>query len=57
VPVVAHGIYDAIAMSGQVNPIVGGISGYVLIFFCIRMHKFARRKMLAQIERDGQNNA
>ena len=57
VPVVAHGIYDTIAMSGQVNPIVGGISGYVLIFFCIRMHKFAKRKMLAQIERDGQNNA
>lgn len=51
-PFMAHGIYDAIAMSGEVNPVVGGISAYLLIYFCIKMHKFAKQKMLAQIERD-----
>lgn len=52
VPVMAHGIYDALAMSGEVSPVVGGVSSYLLIYFCIKMHKFAKQKMLAQIERD-----
>jgi len=52
VPVLAHGIYDALALSGSVNPIIGGISFFVLIFFCVRMHKFARKKIIAQIDRD-----
>ena len=52
VPVVAHGIYDALALSGSVNPVVGGICFFVLIFFCVRMHKFARKKIIAQIDRD-----
>lgn len=52
VPVLAHGIYDAIAMSGMVHPYIGTLSFFILIFFCIRMHKYARKKMLLQIERD-----
>lgn len=52
VPILAHGIYDAIAMSGMVNPYVGSISTFVLIYFCIKMHKFAKAKILAQIEKD-----
>ena len=32
VPVVAHGICDALAMSGLVNPYVGGVSFLVLIY-------------------------
>lgn len=52
VPIVAHGIYDALALSGTVNPYIGGFSMFVLIYFCVKMHKFARTKMLAQIERD-----
>lgn len=56
VPVVAHGIYDAIAFSGAVNPYLGGISTFVLIYFCVKMHKFARTKMLAQIKRDMSEN-
>lgn len=55
VPVLAHGVYDALALSGTVNPYVGGLSLVVLIYFCIRMHKFARKKMLAQIKRDKDN--
>ena len=52
VPVIAHGIYDAIAMSGMVNEYVGGLSSFVLIYFCVKMHKFAIKKIVAQIERD-----
>ena len=52
IPVLAHGIYDALALSGTVNPYIGSLSFFVLIYFCIKMHKFARNKIVAQIERD-----
>lgn len=52
VPVVAHGVYDALALSSTVNPYLGGISSIVLIYFCIKMHKSAKSKVLALIERD-----
>ncbi len=52
VPVLAHGVYDAIAFGGIVNPYVGCISTFVLIYFCIKMHKFARTKIMTQIGRD-----
>lgn len=52
VPVLAHGIYDALAMSGMVNEYVGGIAFLVLIYFCIKMHKAANKKVLALIEKD-----
>ncbi len=52
VPVLAHGVYDAIALGGIVNPYIGSISTLVLIYFCVKMHKFARTKIVAQIERD-----
>jgi RsiW-degrading membrane proteinase PrsW (M82 family) len=52
VPVLAHGCYDAFALSGTVEPLLGGISFIVLIFFCIKMHKNARQKILAQVELD-----
>ena len=52
VPVLAHGCYDAFALSGSVEPLLGGISFIVLIFFCIKLHKNARQKILAQVELD-----
>ena len=52
VPVLAHGVYDALAMSGMVNQYVGGVCFFVLIYFCVKMHKFAIKKIVAQIERD-----
>ena len=52
VPVLAHGIYDSLAMSSLVDPIVGGISFFVLIYFCIKMHKFSWKKMMTQVEID-----
>lgn len=55
VPVLAHGCYDAFALTGQVEPVLGGISFVVLVFFCIKMHKNARQKMFAQIARDKES--
>ena len=52
IPVMAHGCYDAFALSGSVEPVLGGISFIVLVFFCIKMHKNARQKITAQVERD-----
>lgn len=51
-PVVAHGIYDAIALSGTVNPYIGGFSFFVLIWFCVKMHKRAKNKVVALIDKD-----
>jgi hypothetical protein len=32
-PVVAHGVYDSLAMSGMVNDTVGGFAFLILIYF------------------------
>ena len=55
VPVMAHGVYDALAMSGMVNPYIGVLSFVVLIFFCIKMHKVAKSKVLSLLKKDVQN--
>ena len=56
VPVMAHGTYDALAMSGIVSPVVGGLSFFVLIYFCVKMHKVAKGKVLALVAKDENNN-
>lgn len=53
VPVAAHGIYDALALSGLVNPYVGGLGAIALVFFCVKMHQAAKAKILALLENDG----
>ena len=50
-----NGIYDALAMSGIVNPYIGAAAFFILIYFCIKMHKVARTKVLALIEKDKNN--
>lgn len=55
VPVLAHGTYDAIAMSGIINQYIGGLSFFVLIYFCVKIHKVAKRKVLALIKKDREN--
>ena len=55
VPVLAHGVYDTLALSGLVDTAIGSIAFIILIYFCIKMHKFAKKKIIAQIERDGNN--
>lgn len=55
VPVLAHGAYDAIAMSSLVSPYIEGISFLVLVFFCVKMHKVAKTKVMSMIEKDKYN--
>lgn len=45
-PVLAHGVYDSLAMSGSVDPLAGGISFFVLIFFCIKLQKAAQKRVI-----------
>ena len=45
VPIMAHGVYDSLAMSGSVDPVAGSISFFVLIYFCIKLQKMAQRKV------------
>ena len=40
-PVLAHGVYDALAMSGSVNAVAGAICSMALIYFCIKLQKVA----------------
>lgn len=54
VPVLAHGIYDSIVMAGSIDIAVGGVSFFVLIWFCVKMHKMAKRRIEEQIDRDGK---
>ena len=56
VPVFAHGVYDTLAMSELVDSYIGGLCFIVLIFFCVKMHKVAKAKIMAQIERDKKEN-
>ena len=51
VPMMAHGIYDTFAMSAAVDPYVGVICFLVLIAFCVKMHRVAYKKIVAQINR------
>lgn len=44
-PILAHGVYDSLAMSGSVDPVAGGLSFIVLIYFCIKLQKLAQRKV------------
>jgi septal ring factor EnvC (AmiA/AmiB activator) len=45
VPVLAHGVYDSLAMSGTVDPVAGGICFFALIYFCIKLQKAAQKKV------------
>ena len=55
VPILAHGTYDALAMSGMVNPYIGGLCSLVLIYFCVKMHRVAKSKVLALLQTDKKN--
>lgn len=52
VPVIAHGIYDSLAMSGMVNETVGGFAFLILLYSCVKLHKFAYRKITEQVQRN-----
>lgn len=53
-PVMLHGVYDALAMSGSVDPLIGGIAFVVLVYFCIAMQKQALRRINELIKMNQQ---
>ena len=54
VPVVAHGIYDSLALGSSVAPWLGAIGFFALIYFCVKMHKYCQKKIVAQLQRDSE---
>jgi len=44
-PFLAHGAYDAIALSGSVNPVAGSVSFVVLVYFCIKLQRQAQARV------------
>ena len=56
VPVVAHGIYDTLAFSSSFSETTAAICMLILIVFCIFMHKYAKKKLVALVEKDKIGN-
>ncbi len=52
IPILVHGCYDVLALTGKVSPILGGLCFFALIYFCIKIHKVCRKKILAHLDRD-----
>ena len=52
VPVMAHGVYDMLALSEKTLPETGVLSFFILIFFCFKLQKHASQKIMAQVKRD-----
>lgn len=55
-PILAHGVYDAIAMGGSVSPLLGGISSMVLIYFCVKLQRAAQGKLTDLIAQNNSNS-
>lgn len=49
VPILVHGAYDAIVMSGMINQYIGGLSFFGLIYFYVKIHKVAKTTVFALI--------
>lgn len=52
VPVIAHGIYDTIVLSGSIDPSIASLSFFFLVWFCIKMQKAAKEKVVTLVEKD-----
>ena len=52
IPFLAHGIYDTLVLSININPIIGVITFCVLVYFCIKMHKAANARIRQLVEKD-----
>ena len=51
-PVLAHGIYDTIAMQSAVTPEMSGVISIAILLFCFWGMKLARRKMSTHLLAD-----
>lgn len=56
VPVIAHGIYDTLCFSSSLSDTIAVICMIVLLYFCFRMHKYAKKKLVALVEKDKNEN-
>lgn len=54
-PVLAHGIYDTIAMYTQVSPEMGGIVFIVILLFCFWGLTWARKHMKKHLQSDSED--
>ena len=48
VPVLLHGIYDTIAFASGLGTAISGILTLALLYFCFRLFKYTRAKILAE---------
>lgn len=51
-PVLAHGIYDALLLTSQVDVAFGGTCVIIVIFLLVKLHKYVQKRVLEQIEKD-----
>ena len=54
-PVVAHGLYDTVAMMANVAPEISGVISIMIILFCCWLIKQARRRMQTHLVADAMN--
>lgn len=54
-PVLAHGLYDFVAMSQEVTPELSGAIALAIILFCFAMLKWARKSMKEHLDTDSYN--
>ena len=54
-PVVAHGLYDTVAMMANVAPEISGVISIMIILFCCWLIKQARRRMQTHLVADAAN--
>lgn len=51
-PILAHGIYDALVLTSQVDITIGGSCVIIVIFLLIKLHKYVQKRVVEQIEKD-----
>lgn len=51
-PVLLHGIYDTLAFSSEIAPAYSGMVTILLIWFCIRLFKSTRERILTEAARN-----
>ena len=54
-PVLAHGIYDTVAMSATVSPEISGVVTISILLFCFMMVKWARKSMKKHLIADSSD--
>lgn len=55
-PVLLHGAYDTLAFSMNITPALSGIISIALIYFCFRLFKFTRKRVLDEAAKNRRDN-